>query len=227
LTDDRDTTPSRLTGAVLLGVATFGLVALVVLAAIAGHRGPLGIDRRIMTSVVAHRSRPEIDIARVVTRLGSGTLLIPIAALGLVVGAVRRWPPFRTLVPALSLAITSVVTEIAKRAFGRARPPVEWHLVDAPGRSFPSGHASNAAAFLVAVGLALVWRSRLSRRTKLATVLPIGLVVGLVGASRVVLGVHWPSDVVAGWLLGGAVAGAVGAAMVRHDSRKRSRQVAV
>jgi YegS/Rv2252/BmrU family lipid kinase len=96
---------------------------------------------------------------------------------------------------------TSVTTTLLKDAFGRARP--EWQdpsslLVN---NAFPSGHASSVAAF---AGLVMVFVAMLVRRSNVrrAAYVVAGLVVVLVCADRVLLGRHFPSDVVAGVLLG-------------------------
>lgn len=94
----------------------------------------------------------------------------------------------------------------AKGLVGRARPVVEDVVTTAPGTSFPSGHAMNAAA--VGVSLTVLVRPLLRRRGR-AAVATAAVVLALVtAADRVLLGVHHPSDVVGGLLLGGVVAGA-------------------
>ncbi len=94
---------------------------------------------------------------------------------------------------------------LAKLAVQRARPVVEDAVSNAPGYSFPSGHAANTAAAGLTLTL-LVW-PLLGRRARVAVPLLVVAVVGATGADRVLLGVHYPSDVAAGWLLGCALAG--------------------
>jgi undecaprenyl-diphosphatase len=83
----------------------------------------------------------------------------------------------------------------------RARPDLVPHLVDAGGYSFPSGHAtSSAVVYLTLASLAgQVTPNRAARRYLLVVAV---LLVGAIGCSRVYLGVHWPSDVLAGWSFG-------------------------
>jgi membrane-associated phospholipid phosphatase len=97
-----------------------------------------------------------------------------------------------------------------KHAVGRARPVLEHPLAAAGGASFPSGHACGAAALWGSVAL-LVPGPRW-RRLALATVVP-----ALVAATRVLIGVHYLSDVVAGLLLGWGLAWA-GAVAVRAST---------
>jgi undecaprenyl-diphosphatase len=82
----------------------------------------------------------------------------------------------------------------------RARPVVEDALTHAPGYSFPSGHAANAAAGATAI-VVLVW-PLLSRRGRVAAVAIGAIVAAITALDRVLLGVHYPSDVLAGVILG-------------------------
>lgn len=94
----------------------------------------------------------------------------------------------------------------AKGLVQRTRPVVEDALAHAPGSSFPSGHASNTTVVAVALTV-LVW-PLLGRTGRVVVPTAAGVVVVLTAADRVLLGVHHPSDVVAGILLGLAIAGA-------------------
>jgi undecaprenyl-diphosphatase len=90
------------------------------------------------------------------------------------------------------------LSEAQKYWIARARPDLEPHLVVVKTSSFPSGHATSSMVFCLAVALALTTRSRW-RRPAVAGAVLLSL---LIGTSRVILGVHWPSDVVGGWAFG-------------------------
>lgn len=90
-----------------------------------------------------------------------------------------------------------------KLAVERARPVVEDAVAQAPGYSFPSGHATNVTAG-TGVVLVLVW-PLLGRRGRVGTVVAGALLVAVTVTDRVLLGVHYPSDVAGGVLLGAAV----------------------
>lgn len=118
------------------------------------------------------------------------------------VGAIRTWLPAVGLVCAFlrdrraywlagSMAGALLLNEAAKLLFHRARPAVEWALGDEHTYSFPSGHALFSVVLYGT--LAVLYR----RGGWVAAVLAL-----LIGASRVVLGEHWPTDVLAGWAAG-------------------------
>ena len=108
--------------------------------------------------------------------------------------------------PLVALLLGEAASTVAKSAFDRPRPPLQFREVHVSLAAFPSGHATEAAACLLATALTLsltVARRRWVRVALLAAALTLA---GLVGISRLVLAVHWLSDVVAGWALGTATA---------------------
>jgi len=100
---------------------------------------------------------------------------------------------------ALSLIGASMLDALLKQWLHRPRPDIVPHLARVTSASFPSGHAMIAAT--VYLTLALMIADAWPRTRRIAVVLAVTLVV-LIGVSRVYLGVHWPSDVLAGWSLG-------------------------
>lgn len=120
--------------------------------------------------------------------------------------ALRRWRD--GLLIAFGVTTASVVTRLLKESFDRARPPEGVELLVA-GFSMPSGHATSSAAFATTLILATHAGGRAHR--VLRVVGPLFAL--LVGLSRVVLGVHYPSDVVAGFCSGVGVALLVAAAL--------------
>ncbi|MFC4295431.1 phosphatase PAP2 family protein [Novosphingobium tardum] len=95
-----------------------------------------------------------------------------------------------------------VLNSVVKAAVGRPRPTLVSHLMDAGGSSFPSGHSFNSAVVYIAIALAFAAMS--PRQSVRITLIAVAAAITiLVSASRVWLGVHYPSDVTAGWL-GGA-----------------------
>jgi undecaprenyl-diphosphatase len=106
----------------------------------------------------------------------------------------------------VTLLVSWGLTQLMKRVVARTRPVVEDAVAQADGFSFPSGHATNTAAAALTVTL-LVW-PLLGPRGRVAVPAVGGALVVLTALDRVLLGVHHPSDVVAGVLVGTAMVGA-------------------
>ncbi|MEO6041642.1 MAG: phosphatase PAP2 family protein [Croceibacterium sp.] len=158
-----------------------------------------------------------LEGVRDVTALG-GVLLRNLIALG----AVAALLFVRLRREAVLLAATVVsgwaVDTAIKTLVGRARPTLVPHLTDAGGSSFPSGHSFNAAVVYLAIALAFATLT--ARASVRYTIVGAAIAVSLVIAwSRVWLGVHYPSDVLAGWL-GGAGWAFLAAALLQRPADK-------
>lgn len=97
----------------------------------------------------------------------------------------------------------ALVGRLLKATFDRPRPDLVPHLVDVHTTSFPSGHAMNSAVVFLTLG-ALLARTETDYRARVYVLCVAILLTLTIGFSRVYLGVHWPSDVMAGWMVGGA-----------------------
>jgi undecaprenyl-diphosphatase len=141
------------------------------------------------------------EMVRDVTALG-GTAVLTLMVLAIVgfLGMTRR----RNAAVAVLLSVIGgvIVSQGAKLAFARARPELVPHGADVYTASFPSGHAMMAAVVYLTLG-ALLARTQSGRSVKTYILAVAVTLTILVGASRVYLGVHWPTDVLAGWALGG------------------------
>jgi undecaprenyl-diphosphatase len=159
--------------------------------------GSGSVDRAIYQAVYAGHRPAFRAAAHVLTLLGEPTLLIAASVLV----ALWLWYLGRGRAGAVLLAVILIgraVTELQKYWVARARPDLEAHLVVVKTSSFPSGHAAGSMMFYLALALMLTAHSRLRFAAAAAAV----LVSLLVGISRVMLGVHWPSDVIGGWSFG-------------------------
>lgn len=127
---------------------------------------------------------------------GYAVVLI-ICALGVYLST-KRWALLYEVTSVLLLATLSNV--LLKRAYDRARPELE-HLVTVKTLSYPSGHAMSSMAFYGFL-IYLVYKSTLNVRLKSIIIAIAFLLILSIGTSRVYLGVHFPSDVLGGWIAG-------------------------
>ena len=155
------------------------------------------------------------DVWLAITAAG-GPILIPIGiAIVVTLLALRR---VRTaVIYGAALLGASLATQVLKVSIGRVRPPEEA-AVEASGFSFPSGHTLNGTVTYGLIAL-LVWRSDLPVWVRRVVAIALGTLVVLIGLSRIALGVHYPSDVVGGWLGGLAVVAVVALLTKREPDR--------
>lgn len=137
-----------------------------------------------------------------VTALGGFAVLAlaTLIAVGFLL-TLKRWSD------ALMLLVATIggaaISEGLKVGFNRPRPDLVAHIVEATSMSFPSGHAMLSAVTYLTLG-ALIARSQDSKTVRFYVLGVALLLTVLIGVSRVYLGVHWPTDVLAGWCLGAA-----------------------
>ena len=173
------------------------------------HNGLATHDAARLRSFTIHRSDLVVRLAKVVSTIGDPPVL---AVLALLVGFLfwrRGVRLILALAPTIALGVSAVSVGVTKAIVGRARPPVALHLVHESDYSFPSGHATDSAAVCIAIALVLavcVLRRPIAR---ILALVAGGLLPVAIGTSRLILGVHWPSDVLAGLALGVGVSLAV------------------
>ena len=162
---------------------------------VAEESGP--VDEAILWFIRDHVPAALNGFFAVVTLSGSARFLMPLAAVAATASLLARRRVEAVLVGASVVTATLVVWGM-KAIVGRARPAL-WEAQWYWGSSFPSGHTLSTAAFTTAAALAVarIW----PRAGTLAMMLAV-LWTGLVAVSRLVLGVHWPSDVLAALCIG-------------------------
>jgi undecaprenyl-diphosphatase len=188
--------------------------------------GTLPIDRRILLALrrpgdpadpIGSQSLQEA--MRDITALGGFTVLTLVTVLGaamfLLHGKVRH-----AVVFVAAVLVGQFGSETLKSFYDRPRPDLVPHAVYVYSASFPSGHSMLSAT--VYLTLAALVASLEARRAAKALVFGVAiLVMAAVGVSRVYLGVHWPSDVLAGWCAGAALAFAAWFVLLRAAPQRR------
>lgn len=206
-----ETAAKRIEFSVLLAAITIagGLFGFVEMMEIARGSEPRGFDTAILLAL-REPGNPATPIGpfwlpeavRDVTALGSASVLIFITAAVIIYLLITRRGAAALFV-FLSVAGGQLLSSLLKLGIDRPRPDIVPHLTEVQTLSFPSGHAMLSAVTYLTLG-ALAARVAPSRTVKIY-LLGLGLLAAfLVGASRVYLGVHWPSDVLAGWCAGAA-----------------------
>jgi undecaprenyl-diphosphatase len=176
---------------------------------VADGGGLVSRDEAALGWIIDHRTDWWISIARVVSAVGSFVALLVLAA---VLGAWlwrRRTAVPLAAAPAVALVAGSLLSTLAKGWYGRDRPPVALHATTVSLDAFPSGHATDAAAFFGSAAFVVALSVVQTRSAKIGVLGTGAALAAMVGVSRLVLAVHWLSDVVAGWALGTMVAVAV------------------
>lgn len=178
------------------------------------------LDAPVRSVVISARQPWLSTFFEVFTWAGSPALLIPLAVLaGLYLRRTSAsWRPPAFLLTGLLGALA--VSTLIKLIVARPRPPAFAALADAAGYSFPSGHSTAAMAGWLSLALAFAARAGRRRRTVVLVGAAVA-VAGLVGLSRVYLGVHEPTDVLGGWSLGALWVLAVLVAFRLRDARHR------
>jgi membrane-associated phospholipid phosphatase len=187
---------------VLVACLVIGVICLVVLTDnVVDHDGLTVIDRPWHQWAVAHRSPALTTVMSMVSFLGRTVVLGVLATAAVCWLLARRHVAHAVLVAAAALGAFLLVP-LLKHVFSQQRPPVADQLTVETSWAYPSGHSFGSAAVLGALAvMAVVRLRRPAARVLVATAAAV--LVLAIGVSRVYLGVHWPSDVLAGWLAGG------------------------
>ena len=199
------TSPSRV---VVRGPATplfiaAGIAVVIGLAVLISADLTSGFDRAIIDALRSPLLYDSLSSLRAITELGSTGAVIAVAAISFAfAAAIGPWR--HGLIAALTIVLASIANSSLKVAIARERPDLLEPLVVEHGFSFPSGHS---ALGMVAYGIlaVLVSRSRLPAPWRTVIVIALGALVAFIGISRIWLGVHYPTDVIAGWVAGGVI----------------------
>jgi undecaprenyl-diphosphatase len=182
--------------ALLAGLLAFGAIAAEV------REGDTQAADEAVLRWVHARSTPFLnEVAVEITALGGSATVVMVVLVASVFlwVAEHRWSVLLLWVAMLGETVLSIAL---KAAFARPRPDVfPWQVENVKLASFPSGHAMTAAVVYLTVAY-LVMRLEARRALRTVTLTAAVLLVVVIGLSRIYLGVHYPSDVVAGWVAG-------------------------
>ncbi|MFC7527511.1 phosphatase PAP2 family protein [Actinoplanes sp. GCM10030250] len=186
----------------LIVVALFGLAFGVLLLLVRFHWSPLqDLDRSVADSLNrwASGSDTVVAVLQQISSFGGRGFLIPLVVLLTALLLIRRRPR-----PAIYMIVTGagamLLDPSLKALIGRLRPVVEVPVAQAPGNSFPSGHALGS---MVVYGMiVLVFLAAIRRSWRPVFIGALAVLVAAIGFTRIALGVHFVSDVLGGWLLG-------------------------
>ncbi len=161
-------------------------------------------------------SRAVAEAVRDTTALG-GVFLSTLATVAAVVALLFLKLRREAVLFAATVILGWMLNNTMKAVIGRERPDLVPHLTEAGGMSFPSGHSFASA--MIYIGMALAFASISRRHSVRYTLIGVAMIVSAAIAwSRVLLGVHYPSDVIAGWL-GGAGWAFLAAALLYRPAR--------
>ncbi len=193
----------RLAAALLTGAGTGAAVVAIALLARGEWRPLLGLDERAVDAGTRLTASSDGLLGVLVGWqwvFAPSRLVVPVVA-GCLVYWWRSGKGPRTWWALATILGTWGLSNVIKELVQRARPVIDQPVEHAAGFSFPSGHATNTAAMTAALVI-LVWPSLRSRAQRVAAVSGAVALTLLTAADRVLLGVHYPSDVAAGMLFG-------------------------
>ncbi|HHZ16715.1 MAG TPA: phosphatase PAP2 family protein [Peptococcaceae bacterium] len=162
----------------------------------------LYFDQLIISYISLLNGPVMTELMKGITVMGSATVLIFLALLTVIYlsRALHRYDESNMVI--VALAGSWLANEFLKWLFQRSRPDEMFRLVEVSGYSFPSGHAMVSFAFYGLL-LYLLWVNLQTKKRKYFWAAVLGLLVLAIGLSRIYLGVHYPSDVLAGFAAGG------------------------
>jgi undecaprenyl-diphosphatase len=158
-------------------------------------------DQHLLRRVADTTRRWPLALSETVSLFGTAPIVVVITAVvGASIARHGRWFDIALLIAAMIGAV--LLSPLTKHLISRARPTA-FFRTSATGYSFPSGHTLNATCLALALGF-ILWRLPWPRTMKIVWTLALVAYAACVGASRIVLGVHYPTDVLGGFLLGAA-----------------------
>lgn len=122
-----------------------------------------------------------------------------------------------------AVALSKILEVILKQVFQRERPDPSLWLTEASGYSFPSGHAV-VSSVLYGLMSYFLWKNLKTGRQRVMIVACLIIVIICIGLSRVILGVHWLSDVGGGWVIGATVIAMATLVLAKYSPKSQTKQ---
>lgn len=154
-------------------------------------------DNAIYEALISFKSDIFTNIMKVITFFSSVKLMIILGSISLLLLIFKRKESLYLL---CSLSVSSIINLVFKNIIKRDRPTI-LRLIDETGYSYPSGHAMASMSFYGAI-IVLVLNSNLEKKYKWLINIIFSILIFLIGISRIYLGVHYPSDIIGGWIIG-------------------------
>lgn len=200
----------------IYGVIIFIAVLVFIGVAVGVQTGYLdGFDDAVRYRVYSIRNEKLTMFWKFITHSGDSEIVIMLGIVLLLVKSLRNKYGVKFAIAALS---STALYQGMKYIFQRPRPDIALRLIEESGYSFPSGHSMNC---LVSYGILAYLILKYYENARLAKIFSVGLglIIILIGLSRVYVGVHFPTDVIGGWSLGIAVLVAMMYAFEKFDGR--------
>ena len=154
-------------------------------------------DNWVYDALISMKSDGLTTFMKIVTAASNVKVMIVLAGISLLT---LIWKRKESLYMVGTLGLSTIINLILKNIIRRDRP-LHLRLVEESGFSFPSGHAMGSSAFYGSI-IVLIKHSKLDKKYKYLSYIFLSLLIFLIGISRIYLGVHYPSDIIGGWLIG-------------------------
>jgi undecaprenyl-diphosphatase len=196
---------STIESKILIGIMFFSMLFWALSWLVGSSDTVAGFDKMVMGAIYEHVDAEPFgshllgDTARDITSLGGVTLIVLSTILGMLWVAGHRDRAGAIFLMSVVVGGT-ILMIVLKEVFERDRPDVAASYLDVTSYSYPSGH-SMLSAFYPAIAIVFLRQEEIPRLHRLYLFVAIGLSI-LIGISRVILGAHYPTDVLAGWAVG-------------------------
>lgn len=160
----------------------------------------VAFDTTIIHFVQGFETAALTNIMKIFTFIGSRNATIPIAIITMFILYKVLHHRFELILLIITLLGSPILNKLLKNFFHRARPDLH-RLIEIGGYSFPSGHAMNAMT-LYGILTYLLWKHAANRLHRTVLLACSFMMIFMIGISRIYLGVHYPSDIIAGYAAG-------------------------